>query len=558
MTEQEKVESGNGKNTETPQYDHMEETSQYSILKNIAGELESHPAIIYKSRYISFHNLISSIDSLASYMSAMELVKGDRVAIFLDNSPQFVISLYASMKIGVIAAPMDPELSHIEIRNSINSIGAKCIIISDVGFIKISDLAKNGINVIVVRYQDFMSFENGVVRSFENLGFIRHIPWSKNVVKFSDTLFEGSGEEAEIDLYRDTSILIQTPSVSGEQRFVKITQMNLQAAVQSFNGWFPAFEKPLKVASTVPFFSAYSTVLSIFFTFSRGWTAIIGDKLNIIRELSDFILKNDPNLIIGNSFVVKLVSGIEKKIRIKRKKISPRIIISSLGNTPWEMLQKIEEDLGFHIIEGYSVPEASGLTHLNDYDRNNRRPGSVGKALSMVRSEIVDEITGQPKQFMEDGQLTISGPQVTPGYWGLDQETRERIKDGNFLTMDIAHKDRDSYYYITGKLNDQIYSGGIMISPREIEDVLTRIDTIAEAAVIGLPDKSGNEIIKAFLSPAEGKTISLDKVMKIVASNLSPNKIPREYVIRQELPKTLNGNIIRRILKEEELAKQKQ
>ena len=555
MTESETVGESN-KNTDDQQFDHLEETSQYSILKKMAGDLESHPAIIYKSRYISFHNLLSSIDSLASYMAGMDLVKGDRIAIFLENSPQFIISLYAAMKIGTIAAPMDPDLSNIEMRNSINSIGAKCIITSDVGFNKISGLAKNGINVIVVRYQDFMSFENGVARTFENLGVIRHIPWSKNIVKFSDTMFEGSREEADIDLYRDTSMLIQTPSVSGEQRFVKITPMNLQAATQSFNSWFPAFEKPLKVASAVPFFSAYSMVLSIFFTFSRGWTAIIGDKLNIIREISDFMIKNDPNLVIGNSFVVKLVSGIEKKTRIKRRKVSPRIIISSLGNIPGEILQKTEEELGFHIIEGYSIPEATGLTHLNDYDRNNRRTGSVGKALSMVRSEIVDEITTQPKQFMEDGQLTISGPQITPGYWGLDQETKERIRDGSLLTMDLAHRDKDCYYYITGKLNDQIYSGGIMISPREIEDVLTRIDTIGEAAVIGLPDKSGNEVIKAFISPAQGKTVSLDKVIKIVASNLSPNKIPREYVIREELPKTLNGNIIRRILKEEELAKQ--
>ncbi|WP_393971384.1 class I adenylate-forming enzyme family protein [Oxyplasma meridianum] len=557
MTESGTSESDSNKNTETPKYDSMEEISQYSILKKISVEQESHPAIIYKSRYISFHNLLSSIDSLASYMSGMELVKGDRVAIFLENSPHFVISIYASMKIGAIAAPMDPELSNIEMRNSINSIGAKCIIISDVGFTKISDLAKKGINVIVVRYQDFMSFENGVARTFENLGVISQIPWSKSIVKFSDAMFEVPREEEELDLYRDTSLLIQTHSISGEQRFVKVTQMNLQAAIQSFNSWFPAFEKPLKVASLVPFFSIYSIVLSILIPFSRGWTAIIGDRLNITKEISDFILKNDPNLVLGNSFAVKLISGIEKKIRIKRKKVSPRIIISCLGNLPGDLLQKVEEELGFHIIEGYSIPEASGLTHLNDYDKNNRRSGSVGKALSMVVSEIVDEITGRPKQFMEEGQLTISGPQVTPGFWGLDEETKERIREGKFLTMDIAHKDKDSYYYITGRLNDQIYSGGIMISPREIEEVLTSIDTIAEAAVIGVPDKSGNEIIKAFITPAGGKRISLDRVTKIVASKLSPNKIPTEYVIMDGLPKTLNGNIIRRILKEEELAKQK-
>jgi long-chain acyl-CoA synthetase len=370
-------------------------------------------------------------------------------------------------------------------------------------------------------------------------------------------MFEGSKEEASMDFSRDTALLIQTPSVSGEQRFVKITPMNLQAALQSFNNWFPSFEKRLKVASAVPFFSAYSIVLSILFPFSRGWPAIIGDKLNITKELSDFILRNDPNLIIGNSYVVKIASGIEKKTRIKRKKISPRIIISALGSIPDELLRKTEEDLGFHIIEGYSIPEATGLTHLNDYDRNNRRPGSVGKPLSMVQSDIIDQVTGLPRQFSEEGQLVISGPQVMTGYWGLDQETKERIKDGHLITMDLAHKDRDSYYYLTGKLNDQIYSGGIMISPREIEEVLTRIDSVGEAAVIGLPDKSGNEIIKAFLSPAEGKTISLEKVSRIVAANISHIKVPSEYAVREELPKTLNGDIIRRILREEELAKRK-
>lgn len=558
MTESESAITGStNTSSESPQQQELEEITQYSILKKMTGVLESYPAIIYKSRYISFYNLLTSIDSLAAYMSGMEVVKGDRVAIFLENSPQFVISLYASMKIGAVPAPMDPGLSTMEIRNSINTIGAKCILISDTGFTKISELAKSGINVIVVRYQDLMSFENSVGRTFENLGVIRHINWSRNIIKFSDTMFEGSKEEASMDFSRDTALLIQTPSVSGEQRFVKITPMNLQAALQSFNNWFPSFEKHLKVASAVPFFTAYSIVLSIFFPFSRGWTAIIGDKLNITKELSDFILRNDPNLIIGNSYVVKIASGIEKKTRIKRKKISPRIIISALGSIPEELLRKTEEDLGFHIIEGYSIPEATGLTHLNDYDRNNRRPGSVGKPLSMVQSDIMDQVTGLPRQFSEEGQLVISGPQVMTGYWGLDQETKERIKDGHMITMDLAHKDRDSYYYVTGKLNDQIYSGGIMISPREIEEVLTRIDSVGEAAVIGLPDKSGNEIIKAFLSPAEGKNISLEKVSRIVAANISPIKVPAEYAVREELPKTLNGDIIRRILREEELAKRK-
>jgi len=557
MTETEPViVEGTNVDAESPRVD-IEQKSQYSTLKKITGDLESYPAIIYKSRYISFYNLLTSIDSLAAYMSGMELVKGDRVAIFLENSPQFIISLYASMKIGAVPAPMDPELSTIEMRNYINSIGAKCIIISDTGFMKVSELAKTGLNVIVVRYQDLMSFENSVERTFENLGLMRHINWSRNVIKFSETMFEGSKEEAPMEFSGDTALLIQTPSVSGELRFVKITPMNIQAALQSFNNWFPEFDKRLKVASAAPFFTAYSIVLSIFFTFSRGWTAIIGNKLNIIRELSDFIFKNDPNVIIGNSYVVKIASGIEKKTRIKRKKVSPRIIISALGSIPDELLRKTEEDLGFHIIEGYSIPEATGLTHLNDYDRNNRRAGSVGRPLSMVQSDVVDQVSGHSRQISEDGQLIIGGSQVMPGYWGLDQETKDRVREGYLFTMNLAHKDIDSYYYVTGKLNDQIYSGGIMISPREIEDVLTKIDSISEAVVIGLPDKSGNEIIKAFLSPAAGKTISLDRISKIVAESLSPIKVPTEYVIRDELPKTLNGDVIRRILREEEMAKQK-
>ena len=138
MTESESAITGStNTSSESPQQQELEEITQYSILKKMTGVLESYPAIIYKSRYISFYNLLTSIDSLAAYMSGMEVVKGDRVAIFLENSPQFVISLYASMKIGAVPAPMDPGLSTMEIRNSINTIGAKCILISDTGFTKI-------------------------------------------------------------------------------------------------------------------------------------------------------------------------------------------------------------------------------------------------------------------------------------------------------------------------------------------------------------------------------------------------------------------------------------
>ena len=126
MTESESAITGStNTSSESPHQQELEEITQYSILKKMTGVLESYPAIIYKSRYISFYNLLTSIDSLAAYMSGMEVVKGDRVAIFLENSPQFVISLYASMKIGAVPAPMDPGLSTMEIRNSINTIGAK-------------------------------------------------------------------------------------------------------------------------------------------------------------------------------------------------------------------------------------------------------------------------------------------------------------------------------------------------------------------------------------------------------------------------------------------------
>jgi long-chain acyl-CoA synthetase len=229
--------------------------------------------------------------------------------------------------------------------------------------------------------------------------------------------------------------------------------------------------------------------------------------------------------------------------------------ISGAAPLPMDVQIKFGEITGGRLVEGYGLTEAAPVTHCNPI-YGERRAGSIGLPLPDVEAKIMDYETFNEKPAGEDGELWLRGPQVMSGYWRRPDETAKTVtEDGWLRTGDIAHMDKDGYFYIVDRLKDIIIASGFNIVPREVEEVLFQHPKVQEAVVAGVPDSYRGETVKAYVVLKPGETSTSDEIRAFCKEHLAPYKVPTQVEFRSDLPKTQVGKFLRRVLVEEEKKK---
>jgi long-chain acyl-CoA synthetase len=224
---------------------------------------------------------------------------------------------------------------------------------------------------------------------------------------------------------------------------------------------------------------------------------------------------------------------------------------------PVEMMHQFEEIFGARIMEGYGLSEASPVTHLTPA-KGLRKPGSIGLPLPDTEARIVDmELGTLPLEPGKIGELVLRGPQVMAGYWNKPDETAGALRNGWLYTGDIASMDEDGYFTIVDRKKDMIIVAGYNVSPREIDEVLYEHPKVREAVSVGVLHPSRGEVIKAYVVLKEGETCERAEIAAWCRERLANYKVPRMVEFRDELPKSLVGKILRRMLRAEEEAKQR-
>jgi long-chain acyl-CoA synthetase len=219
------------------------------------------------------------------------------------------------------------------------------------------------------------------------------------------------------------------------------------------------------------------------------------------------------------------------------------------------------EATGGVLVEGYGLTESSPVTHCNPLDKSLKtvKIGSIGLPWPDTDAKIVDMQTGTNALAQgETGELVVKGPQVMKGYWKMPQESADVLRDGWLFTGDVGRMDEDGYFFITDRKKDLIKYKGYSVYPREIEDVIYEHPAVKLCAVVGKPDPIASEIPKAFIVLKQGKTATPDEIKEFVNSKVAPYKAVREVEFRTELPMTLVGKVLRRVLQEEEKKKVQQ
>jgi long-chain acyl-CoA synthetase len=237
---------------------------------------------------------------------------------------------------------------------------------------------------------------------------------------------------------------------------------------------------------------------------------------------------------------------------------SLRFCLSGSAPLPPEVQKKWMKITGGVLIEGYGLTECSPVTHSNPLDRSMKtvKVGSIGLPYPDTDAKIMDTETGENELAPgEDGELVVKGPQVMKGYWKMPEESAAVLRDGWLYTADIGKIDEDGYFYITDRKKDLIKYKGYSVYPREIEDVLYEHPAVKLCGVVGKPDAVSGEIPKAFVVLKEGMTATEEDIKKFVNERVAPYKAVREVEFRTELPMTLVGKVLRRVLQEEETKK---
>lgn len=222
---------------------------------------------------------------------------------------------------------------------------------------------------------------------------------------------------------------------------------------------------------------------------------------------------------------------------------------------PVEFIGGFKKITGAAILEGFGLTEASPVTHLNPI-RGERKSGSIGLPFPDTDAKIVDmDVGGEPLPIGKMGELVIRGPQVMKGYYNRPDATADVLRNGWLYTGDIAYMDENGYFFIVDRKKDLIISGGYNIYPREIDEVLYAHPKIHEAVSVGIPHEQRGEIVKAYIVPEQGEKLSRSDVISYCREKLANYKVPKQVEFRKELPKTMVGKVLRRALRDEELAK---
>ncbi|MDO8055793.1 MAG: AMP-binding protein, partial [Candidatus Hermodarchaeota archaeon] len=234
--------------------------------------------------------------------------------------------------------------------------------------------------------------------------------------------------------------------------------------------------------------------------------------------------------------------------------------LSGAAPLPMAVAKAFEEIAGANLVEGYGLTEASPVTHANPIQQkppfDKKREGSVGIPMPSTLAKIIDLDTSEDLPPGQEGELVIKGPQVMQGYWNKPDETAKQLTgDGWLRTGDIAKMDEDGYFYIVDRAKQMIDRAGFKVWPRDVEEVLYDHPKIAEAAVFGIPDEQRGETVMAVVVLKEGEEITAEEIIEYTKDKLAYYKRPQFVEFRDELPKSMVGKVLRRVLQEEHLEK---
>ncbi|MDV2885869.1 long-chain-fatty-acid--CoA ligase [Alkalihalophilus pseudofirmus] len=533
--------------------------SLHELVEQAAHKYPNNTALEFMGKSLTYSQFDLEVRRLANHLQSLGLKKGERVAIMLPNCPQGVIAYFATLLAGGVVVQTNPLYVERELEHQLSDSGAKIILCLDLLYPRVMKV-KNATSVehiIVTAIKDYLPFPKNLIYPFiqkKNTKMTVNVEYSSTIHPFLPFVKAGSDKRPEVDVdpREDLALLQYTGGTTGLAKGVMLTHRNLVANTIQCRHWmYKMKEGQERTLAVLPFFHVYGMTVSMNLTLMNGNALHIVPKfdpkevLKIINKKRITIFPGAPTMYIG------LINHPDVK---KYDLSSIEACISGSASLPQEVQQKFEELTGGRLVEGYGLTEASPVTHCNLLWGDHRQ-ASIGLPWPDTEAVILSMETGEPVEQGEVGELAVRGPQIMKGYWNRPEATQATMQDDWLLTGDMGYMDEEGYFYIVDRKKDMIIAGGFNIYPREIEEVLYNHEDIQEAVAIGVPDEYRGETVKVFVVLKEGKQLTEKELNQYCRKHMAAYKVPRLYEFREELPKTIVGKILKRVLIEEEKEK---
>ncbi|MGB9683751.1 MAG: long-chain-fatty-acid--CoA ligase [Candidatus Bathyarchaeales archaeon] len=535
------------------------EVPLFEFLRSAAQKHPDKTAIVYFDRELTYKELDVLSDKFATASVDLGVKKGDKVAIFLPNVPQFIISYYGALKAGAIVTAISPLYKEREVEHQLNDSEAETIVVLDLLYPIVEKVwGKTRLrNVVVTSLKDYMPKFKAVLGSLLKKIPSRKVEPKPNVHFFTELMakYEAKPPKVEINPKEDLAALQYTGGTTGIAKGAMLTHMNLVSNAVMCNEWLQANEGEETVLAVLPLFHIYGMTTGMNAPIYFAGRIVLLPRFDPV-SVFQVIQKYKVTVFCGApTMYAMLLTHPDLK---KYDCTSIKFCISGAAPLPPEVQKKFMEVTGGVLVEGYGLTESSPVTHCNPLDKTMKtvKVGSIGIPWPDTDAKIVDIEAGEKELPPgEIGELIVRGPQVMKGYWKMPEETADVLRNGWLYTGDIGKMDEDGYFYITDRKKDLIKYKGYSVYPRELEDVLYEHPAVKLCGVIGKPDTVSGEIPKAFVVLKEGMTATEEELMKFVNEKVAPYKAIRELEIRKELPLSAVGKVLRRVLREEELKK---
>ena len=537
------------------------ETTEYPdvpmrfYLDDAASKFPENIALIFVNKKISYQKFREEVLRLANALTKLGIKKGDRVALFMPNCPQAVISYFAVLKAGGIVVESNPMYVERELEYQLKDSGAETVITLDMKMLYPKVMAvreKAGIKrVIVSSLKEYLPFPKNMLYPLARKKDLAAVEKREGIYFFQD-LLKYPPEDPGVDISPDdTAALLYTGGTTGVPKGVMLTHRNLVANCVQGVKWLYKVEyaNEIVMASLPVFHSFGHTCCMAFSVYAACAMILIPDP----RDTADVLKNVETHKATMFPGVPAMYVNIINYPDVNQYDLSTiKYCFSGAAPMPVEVLQEFEQVTGGLILEGFGMTETSPVTHINPLI-GTRKVGSIGMPITDTDARIVDVETGEKEMPAgEIGELIVKGPQVMKGYWGDEEETAKVLKNGWMFTGDLATMDQDGFFYIVGRKKDMIISSGFNVYPREIEEVLFEHPKVKEASIIGISHEKRGEAVKAFIVLKEGETATSDEIIQYCKENLAAYKVPAEVEFREKLPKTMVGKVLRRELREEE------
>ena len=537
------------------------------LLHEAASQHGDRTALIFYDRKISYLELELAVDRFAHALRGMGIGHGDRVAICLPNVPQFPIAFYGVLKAGAVAIPTNPLYTAYEMEHHLIDSAAKAIITLDILYPVVHAVRKQTPlqHVILTKIADYLPTRLALLYPIKEARdqqgkpkiSAEEIKQDPSIVYLKNLLAPDKAQRggyALIDLpppgdANDLAVLQYTGGTTGLSKGAMLSHHNLVSNAIQCSSWtaFPRFEHHTALLA-IPFFHVYGLTVGLNMSVYNAATMVLLPRF-VPKDVLAAIDKYQPDNFPGiPTMYLAIAREIEK--RGKGKISSVRVCLSGAAPLLGEVQARFEKISGARISEGYGLSEASPVTHSNPL-WGDLRVGTIGVPLPNTQARIIDPQTGATVANGERGELAIQGPQVMQGYWNRPDETAQVLRDGWLRTGDIGIMNDDGYFTIVDRAKDLIIAGGYNIYPREVEEVLIRHPAVMDCVVIGVPDEYRGETVRAYVVLKDGQHATAEELITFCKHDLSIYKVPKQIVLRDELPKSLVGKVLRRALRDE-------